>query len=107
MLIVFAEGTTLRIEFQQSGGFGAIKRPMTVIDDSSLAGQQAPTWLHLVDEAHFFDLPEMVHSGPGRDRFQYRVTVDHNGRKHTVRVNEGAIPPSLQPLIEHLKVASS
>jgi hypothetical protein len=97
----------VRIEFQQSGGFGAIKRPMTVIDDSDLAGQPAQMWLHLLDEAHFFDLPEMVPSGPGRDQFQYRVTVDHGGRKHTVRVNEGAIPPPLQPLIEQLKRANS
>jgi hypothetical protein len=56
-----------------------------------------------VDAARFFDLPAVIASPtPGADRFQYKITVEAEGRRHTVEVGEAAVPGNLQPLIQRL-----
>jgi Emfourin len=49
-----------------------------------------------VDQTDLFDLPEHM-SGPPRQPhpFTYSVTVEDQGRTHTVRVSEENVPESL------------
>ncbi|MHC5833480.1 MAG: protealysin inhibitor emfourin [Nostoc sp.] len=37
------------------------------------------------------------------DRFLYKLTVEDNGKQHTVTVSESALPGTLRPLIEWLQ----
>jgi hypothetical protein len=96
----------MQIRFQKSGGFAAIRRPETIIDDNALPAGEVAEWRRLVESAGFFNQPAVIPGGPGRDQFQYRVEVELDGRHHTVQVSEGAVPPALKPLIDRLEQAA-
>jgi hypothetical protein len=96
-------GADVRIEFERSGGFAGLRRLPVTISDDSLSADESAAWRRLIESADFFHQPENPPRGPGADQFQFRVTVEMDGRRHTVRVSEGSIPPALQPLIERLK----
>jgi hypothetical protein len=59
----------------------------------------------LVDAANFFDLPETLQSG-GADKLQYRISVERDGKIHTVKADERAAPPPLASLIKRLESAT-
>jgi hypothetical protein len=96
-------GVGMEIQFEKSGGYAGIRRPATTIPVNSLPAAEAAEWRRLVEDADFFNLPERLPAAPGADRFQYQVTVDMDGGRHSVQVTEGAIPPALKPLIDRLK----
>ena len=57
----------------------------------------------LVEAAGFFELPEeLAGPGGGADRFLYTLTVEMDGRRHTVRTAEAAAPAALRSLIRWL-----
>lgn len=73
------------------------------IDTTSLPAEQGQQLDDMINASGFFDLPrEFTTSTPGADRFQYQVSIENNRRKHTVRMNEAAIPLSLKPLVNQL-----
>jgi hypothetical protein len=93
----------MRISFERTGGFAGISKKTTV-DTDTLPGNEAATLPRLVEVADFFRLPEqIISSNPGSDRFQYKLTVEDNGKQHTVTVSEAALPGTLRPLIEWLQ----
>jgi hypothetical protein len=97
----------MKIEFERTGGFAglALKK---VIDLDKLPPEDANKLNQLIEASDFFKLPEAITaSGPGADRFHYTVTVDTGGKKHTVDVDEAAIPPKLKPLLQWLTAAAS
>ena len=92
----------MRIEFVRTGGFAGMRMASTVNTDS-LSPDEARALRESVDAAHFFDLPSTLTSPtPGADRFQYKITVEAEGRRHTVELGEAAVPENLQPLIQRL-----
>lgn len=92
----------MRIRFERSGGFTGIRLDKTV-ESETLDTEQAIALQHEIDASGFFDLPEKIISpGGGADRFQYRITVESGGRRHTVEVGEAAMPEQLWPLVQHL-----
>jgi hypothetical protein len=94
------------VDFVRSGGFAAIRLAAT-IDSRTLPADEAEQLQGLVDAADFFALPARLRSArPGADRFQYSVTVDTDGHRHTVQAGEDAVPPKLNPLIEYLNAAA-
>lgn len=93
----------MRISFERTGGFAGITKKTTV-DTAELPANEAKTLLQLVEAADLFRLPERITSpSPQSDRFQYKLTVEDNGKHHTVTVSEAALPGTLRPLIEWLK----
>jgi hypothetical protein len=94
----------MRIHFEQSGGFAAgIRRPTVTIDTATLPPDEAKTWHDLVSAANFFNLPATTPPGPARDAFSYQITVESEGKKHTIRTQGGSVPGALSPLIERLR----
>jgi hypothetical protein len=92
----------MRIEFVRTGGFAGMRMATTVNTDS-LPPDEARVLRESVDAARFFDLPPVIASPtPGADRFQYKITVEAEGRRHTVELGEAAVPEALQPLIQRL-----
>jgi hypothetical protein len=88
--------------FERTGGFAGITRKTTV-DTATLPLQEAKQLLLLVETADLFQLPAQIPSpNPQSDRFQYKLTVEDNGKQHTVIVSEAALPGTLRPLIEWL-----
>jgi hypothetical protein len=94
----------MQVSFERSGGVAGM-RLSAAIDSGRLPSRDARTLQELVQAAKFFDLPARLTSPQsGADRFRYKVTIDANGRRHTVEVDEAAVSPSLRPLLEWLMV---
>jgi hypothetical protein len=96
----------MRISFQRTGGFAGITKNKTV-DTATLSANEADVLPRLVEAADLFRLPEQITSvNPQSDRFQYKLTVEDQGKQHTVTVSESAMPGTLRPLIEWLNQAA-
>jgi hypothetical protein len=95
----------MRIEFVQSGGVAGLPRPLLTIDTDSLSDEQSRIWQELVRAADFFNLPPSTPPSPRRDSFSYRITINADGRQHTIQTCDGAGPPALDALLEQLRQA--
>jgi len=92
----------MRIFFKRTGGFAGRKLEGS-LDSSTLPNSQARRLQELLTLSGFFDLPPVLKSDhPGADRFNYRVTVETEGRVHTVEGGEAAIPGSMRPFLDFL-----
>lgn len=95
----------MRITYERTGGFAGITRKKTV-DTATLPPNEANELPRLVEVADLFNLPAQIPAPNSQsDRFQYRLTVEDNGKQHTVIVSEAALPGTLRPLIEWLNNA--
>ena len=92
----------MRINFERSGGFAGITLAAT-IDTATLPADQTSALQRLIDDAHFFNLPAKIPAPPqAADQFQYHVTIEAAGKRHTVDVGEGSASPALQELLQEL-----
>jgi hypothetical protein len=97
------ESNKMRISFERTGGFAGISRTKSV-DTADIPANEADQLPQLVEASDFFNLPEKIPASTTQaDRFQYTLTVEDEGRKHTVNVSEAALPGTLRPLIEWLQ----
>jgi hypothetical protein len=92
----------MRIFFERSGGFAG--RTLTAeLDTTSLSPDEAQKIRKMVEEAGFFHLPASIPApARGADALEYVVTVEEQGKQHTVRATEMTVPDALRPLLEHL-----
>lgn len=96
----------MRMTIERTGGFAGISMTK-VVDTTTLQDHEAKQLRQLCDAADFFRLPKTIRANtPQPDRFQYELTVEDNGKKHTVEVGEQAVPGTLRPLIEWLMAAA-
>ena len=101
-----AEGNTLRISIERTGGVAGITIAATV-DTKELSPDEAQKLLNMVKEADFFNLPPKITSrSPQPDRFQYELRAKQNGQQHTVTVSEEVMPAKLRPLVKWLMEAA-
>ncbi|WP_199290366.1 protealysin inhibitor emfourin [Leptolyngbya sp. FACHB-36] len=98
------ECSRMQVSFERSGGFAGMLMTTTV-DTASLPSEQSAQLRRLVDAADFFRLPATIPSGAQPDRFQYQITVEEDGRRHSVTVGEAAMPGTMRPLVEWLMEA--
>ncbi|MCH8197052.1 MAG: hypothetical protein IH904_03115 [Proteobacteria bacterium] len=96
----------MKIQWERTGGFAGMRMEGS-IDSESLSDEEARRLHELVEAAGFFALPEEF-AGPagGADRFLYTLTVEMDGRRHTVRTGEAAAPAALISLIGWLTNAA-
>lgn len=100
------ERKTLQVKWERTGGFAGMRMAAT-IDSESLSEEEARRLSELVDAADFFELPEEIGTlAGGADRFLYTLTVEMEGRRHTVHTGEAAAPPGLRALIRWLSIAA-
>ena len=94
----------MRIQFERTGGFAG----MTVrgdIDTDSLPAEEAQALRKMIEAADVYSLPAKLASPtPGADRFQYTLTIEDEGRRHTVELGEGAASDALRALLRRLTV---
>jgi hypothetical protein len=96
----------MRMTFERTGGFAGITMTK-VVDTATLPDNEAKQLRHLVDAADFFRLPKTITSRSRQpDRFRYELTLEDNGKQHTVEVSEQAIPGTLRPLVDWLMAAA-
>jgi hypothetical protein len=92
----------MKITLKRTGGFTGIPFS-TAVDTDQCEEEERNTLSMLVEAAQFFSLPEKISpAAAGPDRFQYQITVERPGERHTVEAGESGIPDSLQPLVRHL-----
>ncbi|MGR9043715.1 MAG: protealysin inhibitor emfourin [Gammaproteobacteria bacterium] len=73
------------------------------MDPESLPTEQAQAIRRLINEVGFFDLPGFFPaSGQGADRFQYNLTIEDDGKRHSVEIHDTETLP--EPLKQLLKV---
>src|SRR5512133_3946150 len=92
----------MRINFVRTGGFAGM-RLETTVDSDTLPPDEAQVLQQELQQANFFALPsQLTGKSAGADRFQYEISVDTGGQRHTVQTGESSMPEALQPLIQHL-----
>ena len=97
----------MKIGFERSGGFAGMVKSKK-IDTSTLPNSEFNQLRQLLETSDFFRLPaKITDSTPQADRFEYQVTVEDNGNKHTVTVGEKAISGKLKPLLDWLDQVNS
>lgn len=90
------------IHFERTGGFAGLRTAVNLNTDT-LPQDESHKLQEMVDTAGFFNLPEKFPIPKrGADYFVYRLTVEKDGRKHTVEVSEPAAPAELRPLLQYL-----
>jgi hypothetical protein len=99
--------TSMRIHFKMEGGlayFPGLSRPVT-IDSSELPAAEATELQRLVDAAGFFDRPETSAPPPrgAADYQRYTITIEENGRRHTIELTDPVGDPDLQRLLAYLR----
>jgi hypothetical protein len=95
----------MQIYFERTGGlvprglkFAATSETLPAAEEQRLRA--------LIETASFFQLPPaLVPPARGADRFQYRVIVDDEGRRHTVEFSD-PVPADLTPLVHWLTAAA-
>jgi hypothetical protein len=93
----------MRVVLERSGGFAGISQTLGVSTDQ-MPEEEAQKLRELVEAAQFDELPSVIRSTePEADRFQYKLTVESEHGTHTVQVDEAAVPPSLQPVLNWMK----
>jgi len=99
---------TMKIQFERSGGFAGTTVSVD-IDSDSLSESDSRLVMSLVEQARFFSLPVRVaraEQSRGADQFVYRITIEKDGRRHTVETTDGDAPPTLIPLLDWLNGAA-
>ncbi len=101
----------MRIQFKTEGGiayFPGLSQPLT-LDSAQLSQSDAAELKRLVDQTQFFDLPKQVGTPPrgAADYYTYTVTIEEDGRSHTVRMTDFVQEPKLKELLNLLKRLSS
>ena len=92
----------MRIRVERSGGFAGM-RMATTVDTESLPVDDAQNLSEMIRKIDFFELPAEVKSQkPGADRFHYRLTIEDDGKRHTIETGEADAPRELQTLVRHL-----
>ena len=101
------QGEVMKIRFERSGGFAGMMTKVD-IDGDSLPDAERQALATLVSDAGFFAHPSKVvdSSVTGADRFNYRITIESDGRTHTVETTDGSAPASLVPLLDWLNGAA-
>ena len=94
----------MHISFERTGGFAGI-RVGCEINTDNLTTEAASEVAAFVDASNFFDLPEVPPSG-GPDQFQFKISIEKDGRTRTIESGERGMPASLSPLIKWLMAAA-
>lgn len=101
----------MRIRYERTGGVGgSAMRTDVTVDAADLPGPAAAELHRLVEAA---DIPgRSAHPTPpsnpqARDQFHYRVTLEDQGRRHSLVFSDLDVPEKVRPLIDWLHEHSS
>jgi hypothetical protein len=97
----------MKVYFESSGGFAGMHTSATI--DTDLANSEDTRQLRdLITSSNFFELPpESPRPKHGSaDYIGYKITVESEGRSHTVSTNDISMSPRLSTLIRFLQSKS-
>ena len=92
----------MKIHFERGGGFAGTHITAT-IDSKALTQDEGQELGELINSVNFFDLPPLITAKKRvADRFNYKLTVETEGKLHSVVIDEGAVTPELRALLQWL-----
>lgn len=93
----------MKIEVERSGCFAGIKPTTYSIDENPVTSVEAHQLEELLEKASFFNMPSKFPSTKrGADYCTYRITVQKEGRQHTVTATDITMPADLRHIIESI-----
>ena len=97
----------MKIKLTRTGGVaGMIKQ--WEIDLNALPTQRVLEFKKLLETANFFALgASLVKSGQSRDEFCYELTVEKEGKRHTVQCAEEELSQPLRRCLDWIVTCSS
>ncbi len=101
----------MRLQFKMEGGiayFPGLSKPIT-IDSDQLPKQESDELKRLVNATRFFALPAVMGSpSPGAaDYRRYTITIEDEGKQHTVHLTDLIEDPNLHALLAYLRARRS
>ncbi len=96
----------MKIHFTTEGGFGYFPglNKALVINTETLPAEEANHVEQLVSESGFFDiLSKRMAPSKGADLMKYTVTVENQGRQHTITLSDMESNSSLRNLLNYLR----
>ena len=98
----FNNNNNVNINYERSGGFRGNKISFST-DIDPLSSSEQEEINKLINNSDFFNMNSDTNSPHGsRDFYTYTITVESNGKNHTVSVNDFTMSDTLKPLIEFL-----
>ena len=92
----------MHILLERTGGFAG-RTVKKEFDTGSMSARQTSDLDKLVRKSRFFDLPLKLESSTrGADICNYRLTIESEGRAHTVEASDTAVPPDMRTLLDWL-----
>lgn len=95
----------MRITLEQSGGFAGLLITKS-IDTKDLSPSEAQQLEALVRESNFFQLTSISEASPQPDRFGYTLTIESEGRAHSIDMSETNLPEKVRPIVEWVQTRS-
>ncbi len=97
----------MKVTLKRTGGVAGMMKQWA-INMNALPTQKAAEFKELLEAANFFALgASLVNSGQNRDRFCYELTVEKEGKKHTVQCAEEALSAPLRRCLDWIVTRSS
>lgn len=92
----------IKIEFGTKGGFAGLDRLLKLTGDM-LNTDELQQLNNLIEKADFFNLSENFPRSGVADDFEFKLTIETENKKHTVKVDGQSVPSTLEPLILFLR----
>jgi hypothetical protein len=90
------------IFFERSGGFAGITNTVE-LDSKTLPAEEAEKLEEMIISSGFFEDKDKDMPNSNRpDQFQYKITIEYEGKKQTREFGESSVPESLRPLVHYL-----
>jgi len=87
------------------GFFPGLAKPV-VIEPDQLTQSESREFSELIAATRFFDRPAQVGEAPARgaaDHRQYTITIEQDGRRHTLHIAEPIDDPEIRHLVRFLE----
>lgn len=106
-LYIIPSAEKMRISWERTGGFAGISKHKS-LDTAFLTTEENQQLLTLLEAVDFFNLPTHITTESiYPDTFEYMLTVEDEGKQHSVIIAETALTGNLRALIEWLNRAMS
>ena len=92
----------MRLDLQQSGGFGALSVPAMFLDASDVTPEEADELARMVDAAERAPLRQAP-ARPVPDAMQYDLTIRRGGAVSRLHFDDVTATPELRRLIERIE----
>jgi hypothetical protein len=89
----------MRIILEKSGGMYSARASRTIIDTPNLKEEERHQLEKLIEDSNFFDIPSNLLPTDAADFNAYRITIEDEGRKHSVTTTNFSVDQNLSFIV--------